>query len=186
MARAPQVGQCRLRHDWYCQWLWPQVSQLSCCPPSAGVRQAVGGAVDVGHPQRTGLRDAQARGVEGLQQHAPRGVGAGVEQACYLLTCQQLRLFGRDFGKGDMELFAPVPQHGLKQELGRAGGLVHAAVGEFLLFDHVQQVGLHVLLGVLRRVAPVVFGHALDGPDVGLLRALCKAALHDGVEHSLA
>ena len=38
------------------------------------------------------------------------------------------------------ELFASVAQHGLKQELCRASGLIHAAVGELVLLDHVQQV----------------------------------------------
>jgi hypothetical protein len=40
LARAPHCGQCRLRQEWYCQWLWPQVSQASCWPPSAAVRHA--------------------------------------------------------------------------------------------------------------------------------------------------
>ena len=113
-------------------------------------------------------------------------MGAGRQQARYLFAPQQFGLFGRDFGKGNVKLFAPVPKHGLKQELGRAGGLVHGAVGELVLLDHVQQVGLHFLLGVQRRIAPVVFGHAPDGTDVAFLGALRKTALDHGVQHALA
>ena len=49
------------------------------------------------------------------------------------------------------------------------------------MLDHVQQVGLHFLRCVQRRVASVVFGHAPDGTDVGFLGACSKAALHHRV-----
>ena len=104
-------------------------------------------------------------------------MGAYRKQARYLQTRQQLGLFGGHFGKGDLKVLAPASEYGLKQELGSAGGLVHAAVGQLVLLDHVQQVGLHVLLGVQRWVAPIVFGHAPYGADVAFLGALGKAAL---------
>ena len=85
-----------------------------------------------------------------------------------------------------MEMFTLVPQHLLKQKLHGAGGLVHRAVRQLLVLDHVQQVRLHVLLGIRGRVAPVVFGHAPDGTDIDRLGARRKAALHHRVEHALA
>ena len=84
-----------------------------------------------------------------------------------------------------MKLLALVTQYGVKQELGGAGGLVHGAVGKLLVFDHVQQVVLHLLHCVQRRIAPIVFGHAVDGSGIGLLGAQRKAALNHRILHAL-
>ena len=103
----------------------------------------------------------------------------------YLLTGEQLRLFGRHFGKRHMEVLARMTQHVLKQELHRAGGLVHRAVRQLLLLHHVQQVGLYFLLRIRGRVSAVVFGHAPDGTNIDRLGARRKAALNHRVRSSM-
>lgn len=143
-------------------------------------------AVDVCHFEGAGLAHTHSRGIDGLQQCALARACTGGKQAPNLLTRQQFRLLGWCLGKDNLEVFARMPQYALEQELGCAGGLVHGAVGELALFDHVQQVGLYFIGGVGRGVAPVVPDHAHNGLYVGLLRTLCKAALHHGVNHALA
>ena len=97
------------------------------------------------------------------------GWGQPSEQAGDFFSGQQLRLPGGHFGHGDGKEFALTPQHLLVQEARRAGGLIHGAVGQVALLDHVQQVGLDLLGCVFGGVAPVVFGHAVDGIGVALL-----------------
>ena len=146
---------------------------------------AIRGAVDIPDPQCAGLGDAQTAGVDGLQQHAPHGVATGGKQVGNLLACEYFGLLGRHFGKRDVKLRAFMSQHGMKQKLRSAGRLVHAAVGQPLIFDHVQQIALHILRAVRGGVATVILGHAVDGADIRFLGASRKAALHHGILHAL-
>ena len=142
-------------------------------------------AVDVAHLQSADFGHAQACGVHGLQQHAAHRVRAGRKQARDLFARQQLRPLDGHFGKRHLKVLAFVSQHHLEQELHGACSLVHAAVRELLVLDHAQQVLLHFLHRVQRRVAPVVLGHSADGADVGFLGPRTEAALHHRVEHAL-
>ena len=56
---------------------------------------AVSAAVNIAHCQGADLRDAQARGVHGLQGHAVGRVRAAGEEARYFLAREQVRLFLR-------------------------------------------------------------------------------------------
>lgn len=63
-----------------------------------------------------------------------------------------------------MDQFAAVAQNLFLQKPCSAGRLVHGAVGQLALLDHVQQVGLHLGGVVLGGVTPVKHGDAVMAP----------------------
>jgi hypothetical protein len=103
-----------------------------------------------------------------------------------LFACEEFRLRGRCLGQRDDKVSAFATQYDFVQKPRGTSCLVHGAVGQMPLLDHVQQIGLDFVGLVGGRVAPVVLGHAVDGFDVALLGALGKPALDHGVQHALA
>ena len=109
------------------------------------------------------------------------------KQARNFLACEQLGLLLWQLGHGRAQVrdVAGAPQHGLEQEATGARRVVDAAVGEFAVFDEVQQIRLDLGRAQLLGAAMVMTRQSGDRIDVALLGSLSQTAHGHGVEHAL-
>ena len=108
------------------------------------------------------------------------------EQTRHLFACEDLRQALGHLRHRDLigELLSPEDHREEKPD--RAGRLIDARVGELLLGNQVQQVGLDRRRIEAVRRASIVLGQSNDAAQVGLLRALGEAPQHHRVVHPLA